>query len=701
MERLTNVCTKPTSKDVHFIGKNNIRIHPPKVFYLMTETEVQNLLEKWISKCFSFIEDGNKGEVSKKIKGADRKEIEKKVGGKCPTCPTILIPCEKFGRKPRKGEVQDRASITVEHVVPRTLGGNNTRENLVAMCHQCNMYRNATMTYIIPNYSTMHGISLDKDGKSRVSRFIEWSIRTIHSPDSEKIDTECSIIFDNFVTRARKIKPHDISKKPEIMAIKNSGAEPHNNLGKESIDNLVELLREIHDTQKAILVQLQKSLFRRLIDWMGTPFRILSKKIRSRRETSKSISPSQQNKSYRPPPEKTFVEIIEHLLTDEGKISMINLGIKLRKYQEENNWDDVGSGALLVKSGMGKNFGLKNAILKLMPDKVTITGEHSQVMICLTNGIESVIVKQIHEKPVEVVPFDRDGAYPSIAKLNQSRRGLRLPREPKQLADAIEWFNSNQTELNSFDEVKEGLRNSRTMSPSRAVLQYNKFRWVFFTDPSLESREIDWRNSPSLDSVQICERMKNRLVKGDYSSIGCGPEFVNQIEQYFAVVRQYILPIPQFAFFSDKKESKDTVSPVPTSEGNSKYRLTTNLNSSASGLRLPREPQAFAAILDWYVLGKTNFTDFHDLVHQLKGSGIVPSSRAPHIANKIRRAIFPPGEGKSSELNWNDAPLHSAKDLCDKIMHVCLGKSEWDVPNHSPEFFALTEQYFSQTKELL
>ena len=105
---------------------------------MKTDEEVQHLIEKWIPRCIAFIEDGGRGEIGKKILTADRNDVDARVGKKCPTCPTIMI--ERKRRRP-----DDRPeTITVEHIVPRTLGGNNVRDNLVAMCHDCNKCRRPT-----------------------------------------------------------------------------------------------------------------------------------------------------------------------------------------------------------------------------------------------------------------------------------------------------------------------------------------------------------------------------------------------------------------------------------------------------------------------------------------------------------------------------------------------------------------------------
>ena len=390
---------------------------------MKTEDEVQHLIDEWTPRCIAFIENGGRGEVNKRIRRSDRKIIEASVGEKCPTCPTEMIPTGK-GRTPtKKGNEVHPSSITVEHVVPRILGGNNKRDNLVAMCHQCNKYRNATMTVSIPNLPEMRGKSLSREEISQVSRFIEWSIRTIHSPSSKKVDIMGSEIFENFVAKAKKTRSSVVPKKPVIFSTDNNQIEPDGSLENNSIGELVELLREISDTQKAILEQLQKSLFRRLIDWLATPFRLISKKIRLRHKISKSISTSKQEIFDTQPPEETFEETIEHLLLGEGSILVSYLGNKLRKYQKENNWDDVGSGALLVKHGMGKKFGLKNAILKLMPDRVTITGDFPKEMISLVNEKETVEVKENLEKPVSTFLIEGGGNYPIGDSTNLDEKG--------------------------------------------------------------------------------------------------------------------------------------------------------------------------------------------------------------------------------------------------------------------------------------
>jgi 5-methylcytosine-specific restriction endonuclease McrA len=243
---------------------------------LKTEVEVQHLIQKWISRCIVFIEDGGRGEVGKKILTADRNDVEARVGGKCPTCPTIMIE-----RKRRRPDSRPD-TITVEHIVPRTLGGNNVRDNLVAMCHDCNRCRNTTMTRLIPHHVSFHGHTLDSEERALFGTFIEWSIRTIHTPNSSRVSLLCTQLFDEAklegsATRKKKLLQR-AARKAALSKVSNKKSKTILSKPKhDSYSEILSLLIEIRDTQKAILDHLQKTPFRRFMDWLLSPFRRASK----------------------------------------------------------------------------------------------------------------------------------------------------------------------------------------------------------------------------------------------------------------------------------------------------------------------------------------------------------------------------------------------------------------------------------------
>ena len=218
-----------------------------------SEKEVQKLVEHWVQYCIEYIESG-RNEKRKSIKGSDKNEIYSHAGGKCPTCTEIMTTQPNLGRKPRKGESPEKHGITAEHIVPRVIGGDNKRANLVPMCHHCNQCRNAVMMNILPSMGSIRGKALTAPVRETLSRYIEWSLRSIHTPKSKKIDAELSEIFANYSSQLKsKItkKSTKVSKKKDLV---------------ES-DEVLEVLKEILETQKAILERLQKSPLRRFRDW--------------------------------------------------------------------------------------------------------------------------------------------------------------------------------------------------------------------------------------------------------------------------------------------------------------------------------------------------------------------------------------------------------------------------------------------------
>ncbi len=378
-----------------------------------TEAEVQEIIQKWTKHCIAFIETGGNGEVGKRISSANRRLIESQIGECCPTCNMEMAPTTKRGRQPKKGESAEPTSITVEHVVSRTLGGNNKLENLVAMCHRCNMCRNTTMTKFIPVYASMHGRALTDVERDKVGRFIEWSIRTIRSP-STKIDAECSELFSNLLSK---------TKHKHTAVVEQNETENNNPVhtgystpieGNTEMKQLLEVLQEIRDTQKSILEQLIRSKKHRLSSWFKGMF---TKKKKSTiatnnaprtqakpKETTKKIS----TKKIPSPPVQVehvftiteeFEQTIRNVLDGQKPMMLAVLGNELKNYQEMNQWVDTGTEAFLMMHGFSKKSGLKKAIMSQMPDEVVIEGEPPRQTISL-KLIQDPIVQAKNQQPL-------------------------------------------------------------------------------------------------------------------------------------------------------------------------------------------------------------------------------------------------------------------------------------------------------------
>jgi hypothetical protein len=394
-----------------------------------TEPEVQERIKEWTKHCIAFIEAGGKGEVGKMISSANRRIIEANVGECCPTCDTNMTPTTKRGRQPKKGESPEPTSITVEHVVSRTLGGNNKLDNLVAMCHQCNMYRNATMTKLIPGYAQMHGRQLTDVERDKVGRFIEWSIRTIRTP-STKIDPECSELFAAFIAKSKS--KTTAGKKQTNDAMKNtvtsSSSEPMPN--RKDMKQLLEVLHEIRDTQKAILELMVRPKKHRLRSWfkgmfgkkrdrnpatISTP-KSPEKTQKAVKKTSKKKTPSTgiQTEQVLASPED-FEQTIRNVLEGREPMMLAVLGNQLKKYQEKNQWKHTGTEAFLVMHGFQKKSGLKKAILSKMENEVMIEGVAPRQTISLKmKQEESVREDTVQEEIVQQARLQEQPEEPLI-----------------------------------------------------------------------------------------------------------------------------------------------------------------------------------------------------------------------------------------------------------------------------------------------
>lgn len=215
-----------------------------------SEEEVQTLVEHWVKYCIDYVESG-KIEKKKSIKGLDRTELEKEIGGPCITCK------EKMVRNVHKKGVSHLPnSFTAEHIVPRTLGGNNVRTNLVAMCHDCNRARGIMVTKLLPDLNveaknSIRGKPLSALNRSKISQFVEWAIRSIRRPLG--LDSELCQLFNEI--RSKEVHPLGSSTLTESASGTNTSSE------------LLDILNQILETQKEILEHLQKSPLSRFREW--------------------------------------------------------------------------------------------------------------------------------------------------------------------------------------------------------------------------------------------------------------------------------------------------------------------------------------------------------------------------------------------------------------------------------------------------
>jgi hypothetical protein len=378
-----------------------------------TEAELKREIDRWVQKCIAFIEKGDRKEVQKQIRTRDRNRVDACVGQPCPTCNISLT---KRGVNPQRS-----TGVTAEHIVPRTFGGDNTSDNIIAMCHECNENRNRTMSQFFDDHGGMYGRNLSSDESDQVARFVEWCLRTIHSPESSRIDSELTTLSVRLRMDSRKKKEKRATKSTKKTPRRRRKERPAPS--ETSQNEVVELLKRILKTQQDILEQLQISFIRRFLrrlkTWL-TPrkkteeeierirtlrdkrARRSTRRVRSRRSVArnskKKTQPSPVEASHvapntvqiEPRAEADFIETIKTLLEGGEKILIVQLGNRLKSLLQSEGYTDYSTRAFLAAHGLSMSRGLLNTILKLMPEQVDVTGTHPEQYIQLKSSEQPV-----------------------------------------------------------------------------------------------------------------------------------------------------------------------------------------------------------------------------------------------------------------------------------------------------------------------
>jgi hypothetical protein len=488
-----------------------------------SEKEVQKLVDHWVQYCIEYIESGRK-EKRKTLKGIDKDEIESHAGEKCPTCTEKMVPQPHTGRVPRRGDLPEKHGITAEHIVPRVLGGDNRRLNLVAMCHRCNQCRNAVMNEITPHLPTIRGSKLVDSVRDILSRYIEWSIRTIHTPKSKKIDAHISDLFE-------KEKIADDSRQPSIIAKAKRRAAKNSKKQKPiASDEMLEVLKEILETQKAILERLQKSPLRRFGDWIfgfipskkprpqiDSRLKKHEERKRKRRrnrrdgtsEKKEKTTPSNQNhletkyKYFCPECQERFRKW-HHALTHKSETghcshicddcSSFLLSDKRKNEHEIQTGHTSFSGNYFSQQQMSiKHYNPDNSFSK----KLSLTPTRKVAEIeSLATPPKQVEIKQIEDE------------FPIVDGLNSSTKGFRFPRYPRQLADALIWFEHNHQLYPTTVEIKSAMNVETELARTRVNYLITKLGNIVKPKNQGGISSADWTTGSNMPAIDILDALQ-------------------------------------------------------------------------------------------------------------------------------------------------------------------------------------------------
>lgn len=177
-------------------------------------SELNDRIRRFQAISLSFIHSDNKP-TKRQVPAAIRNRVTEAAGEKCPLCPNILISTTS-----KKTPLDDRES-TPDHILDLCLGGNNTVENFLILCHECNFAKNSTMQKQLQ----IVGIKLGSPGNSgwykefprkssnltKLLEYIEWAFR-IEDSTIENVFPELHGLF----MKSRHGISRDYDSSPEI-----------------------------------------------------------------------------------------------------------------------------------------------------------------------------------------------------------------------------------------------------------------------------------------------------------------------------------------------------------------------------------------------------------------------------------------------------------------------------------------------------
>tara|TARA_B100000459_G_scaffold146554_1_gene113131 strand:- start:32 stop:1405 length:1374 start_codon:yes stop_codon:yes gene_type:complete len=126
--------------------------------------------------------------TNRKIPANIKRNVLEAAGKRCPICSIIMIST------PRKKTPLDERESTPDHIVDLCIGGNNTDENFLILCHECNWAKN----HVMNQHLKIPGMSQGTPGQdswrrafrskpsniAKLLEYVEWSFR-IEEPSSE------------------------------------------------------------------------------------------------------------------------------------------------------------------------------------------------------------------------------------------------------------------------------------------------------------------------------------------------------------------------------------------------------------------------------------------------------------------------------------------------------------------------------------
>ena len=151
------------------------------------DEELDDRISRFQSLSISFI-FSDREPTKRKIPSEIKEKLKSAAGEKCPLCPNTMISSSI-----KKTPLDERES-TPDHILDLGLGGNNTEENFLILCHKCNwaknhaMQRHLTISGMVggaPGHKSWR-VAFRRKGSNiaKLMEYVEWSFR-IEEPSCE------------------------------------------------------------------------------------------------------------------------------------------------------------------------------------------------------------------------------------------------------------------------------------------------------------------------------------------------------------------------------------------------------------------------------------------------------------------------------------------------------------------------------------
>lgn len=238
--------------------------------------------------------------------------------------------------------------ITKEHIHPIVLGGPERCDNIVPLCDKCNTARNAVMHAVLGTAKIMAIRRRMPLIENAVRHFIIWSHASIYF-DREAL-SYCQDLSEEFA------KQREISNPYTIIKTENLTDDGNSLFGR--IKHFLNFKSETH-TSPEMPNNAYATKHKNIVSEKENENKIVSKEISKIQEQKENTDKNPKNIGVN---KEKFKQEIKQLLADDDEISVMVIGNRIRKMQEQNKWNELGTRSFLRHHGFTGNFGLLNAL---------------------------------------------------------------------------------------------------------------------------------------------------------------------------------------------------------------------------------------------------------------------------------------------------------------------------------------------------